>query len=148
MAQDVQSLIDELRKFGSDLGLSRLDIEQLMKTQRSHLDAFAHATLIAADGAASIAKKQREVLAAGLHEASELVREYKPSGSPVEMLAKQTEFANKALAITVQNAREVSEIASQSTSVAVGIIRKGLRESWDEIRGGASARTTDQPGKE
>jgi phasin family protein len=135
MTQDVQTLIDVLRKFGSDLGLPKLDVDQLIKTQRSHLDAFAQATQIAAEGAASIAKKQREVLAAGLREASELAHEYKPSGSPQEMLAKQAEFANKALDITVQNARDVSELASQSTSEAVGIIQKRLRESWDEIRG-------------
>ena len=82
MTQDVQTLIDVLRKFGSDLGLPKLDVDQLIKTQRSHLDAFAQATQIAAEGAASIAKKQREVLAAGLREASELAHEYKPSGSP------------------------------------------------------------------
>ena len=133
MTQDVQTLIGVLRKFGSDLGLPKLEVDQLIKTQRSHLDAFAQATQIVAEGAASIAKKQREVLAAGLRD--ELAHEYKPSGSPQEMLAKQAEFANKALDITVQNARDVSELASQSTSEAVGIIRKRLRESWDEIRG-------------
>src|SRR6478672_1143392 len=78
LTQDVQTLIDVLRKFGSDLGLPKLDVDQLIKTQRSHLDAFAQATQIAAEGAASIAKKQREVLAAGLREASELAHEYKP----------------------------------------------------------------------
>ena len=62
MTQDVQALIDVLRKFGSDLGLPKLDVDQLIKTQRSNLDAFAQATQIAAEGAASIAKKQREVL--------------------------------------------------------------------------------------
>ena len=64
MTQDVQTLIGVLRKFGSDLGLPKLEVDQLIKTQRSHLDAFAQATQIAAEGAASIAKKQREVLAA------------------------------------------------------------------------------------
>jgi hypothetical protein len=56
MTQDVQTLIDVLRKFGSDLGLPKLDVDQLIKTQRSNLDAFAQATQIAAEGAASIAK--------------------------------------------------------------------------------------------
>jgi phasin family protein len=148
MTQDVQTLIDVLRKFGSDLGLPKLDVDQLIKTQRSNLDAFAQATQIAAEGAASIAKKQREVLAAGLREASELAHEYKPSGSPQEMLAKQAEFANKALDITVQNARDVSELASQSTSEAVGIIRKRLRESWDEILGVADTAAAGKKEKE
>ena len=118
MTQDVQTLIDVLRKFGSDLGLPKLDVDQLIKTQRSHLDAFAQATQIAAEGAASIAKKQREVLAAGLREASELAHEYKPSGSPQEMLAKQAEFANKALDITVQNARDVSAAGAQDDELS------------------------------
>jgi len=64
------------------------------------------------------------------------------------MLAKQAEFANKALDITVQNARDVSELASQSTSETVGIIRKRLRESWDEIRGVADTAAAGKKEKE
>jgi len=60
MTQDVQTLIDVLRKFGSDLGLPKLDVDQLIKTQRSNLDAFAQATQIAAEGAASMPKSSEK----------------------------------------------------------------------------------------
>ena len=46
---------------------------------------------------------------------------------------KQTEFAKKAFDITVQNTRDVAQLATQTTTDASKIIRDRLRESLTEL---------------
>lgn len=135
---DTTSYIDMLRKFGSDLGLPKLNVDELLQTQRRNIDALSESTKVATQGAQSVAQKQREVLEAGLQEAATLAREYKPLGKVHENIALQTEFARKVFEIAVEGARESASAARQSTTEAVKIIQDRVKESFEEIR--ASAR--------
>ena len=101
---DNSSYIDMLRKFGSDLGLPKLNVDELLQAQKKNLEALGQSAKVAAQGAQSVAQKQREVLEAGLREASTLAREYKPLGKVHENLALQTEFARKMFDIAVKGA--------------------------------------------
>lgn len=147
MVKDVQSVVASLRKFGADLGLPTLDIDQLVETQRKNIDALGEAAQVAVGASESLVARQREILEAGLKSAAELARNYKPSGTPQEALAKQTEFAKSAFDITVQNARDVSGIASKSTSEVVGIIRDRLEATLGEIRSAVNAPAAPSGGK-
>jgi phasin family protein len=102
---DTTSYIDLLRKFGSDLGLPKLNVDELLQTQKKTSTPSVRAK-VAAQGAQSVAQKQREVLEAGLREAATLARDYKPLGKIHENLALQTEFARKVFEIAVQEPRE------------------------------------------
>ncbi len=73
---------------------------------------------MAAQGAQSVAEKQREVLEAGLREAANLARGYQPLGEIQDNLAVQTEFARKVFEIAVKGAQESATTAKQSTSEA------------------------------
>ena len=77
--------------------------------------ALGQSAKVAAQGAQSVAQKQREVLEAGLREASTLAREYKPLGKVQENLALQTEFARKMFDIAVKGAQDSASTARQST---------------------------------
>ena len=68
---------------------------------------------MAAQGAQSVAQKQREVLEAGLREAATLARDYRALGKIHENLALQTEFARKVFEIAVQGAQESASTARQ-----------------------------------
>ena len=138
---DKTSYIEMLRKFGSDLGLPKLNVDELLQAQKKNIDALGQSAKVAAQGAQSVAQKQREVLEAGLREAATLAREYKPLGKIHENIALQTEFARKMFEIAVQGAQESASTARQSTTEAVKIIQDRVKESFEEIR--ASAR----PGK-
>jgi len=70
-----------------------------------------------------------------------MARDFKPMGDPKEVLEKQTEFAKKAFDITVQNTRDVTQLATQTTTDASKIIRDRLRESLNEL--GASLRRAE-----
>ncbi|HAQ79224.1 MAG: phasin family protein [Bradyrhizobium sp. PARBB1] len=123
-----------LRKFGTDLGLPKLNVDELLQTQKKNLEALGQSAKVAAQGAQSVAQKQREVLEAGLREASTLAREYKPLGKVQENLALQTEFARKMFDIAVKGAQDSASTARQSTSDAVKIIQDRMKESFEEFR--------------
>lgn len=131
---ETTSYIETLRKFVSDLGLPKLNVDELLKTQKQNIDAFGESAKVAAQGAQPVAQKQREVLEAGLREAATLAREYKPLGSVPDNLALQTEFAKKMLEIAVQGAQESATTAKQSTTEAAKIIRDRMVKSFEEIR--------------
>src|SRR6516164_8281655 len=64
---DSNSYLDMFRKFGSDLGLLKFDVEKLLETQRRNLDALGQSA---------------KALEAGLRQATSLAREYKPPDIP------------------------------------------------------------------
>ena len=66
MTQDTTSYIEMLRKFGSDLGLPKLDVDKLIEAQKNNIDALGQSARVGVQGAQSVAEKQREVLEAGL----------------------------------------------------------------------------------
>ncbi|MGY8667828.1 TIGR01841 family phasin [Bradyrhizobium sp. UFLA05-109] len=131
---DTTSYIDMLRKFGGDLGLPKLKVDELLQAQKKNIDALGESAKVAAQGAQSVARKQREILEAGLKEAATLAREYKPFGRVHENIALQAEFARKVFQITVQGAQESASTARQSTAEAVKIIQHRVKESLEEIR--------------
>ena len=95
MTQDTTSYIEMLRKFGSDLGLPKLDVDKLIEAQKKNIDALSESARVAAQGAQSVAQKQREVLEAGLREATTLARGYQPLGKIRDNLAFRPSLRGK-----------------------------------------------------
>ena len=133
-----ESWLEMLRKFGSDLGLPKVDVDKLIEAHQKNLDALQRSARVASEGARSLADKQREIIETLFREAAAMARDFKPTGDPKEVLAKQTEFAKKAFDITVQNTRDLAQLTTQTTTDASKIIRDRLRESLNEL--GASLR--------
>jgi phasin family protein len=134
MANETTSYVDMLRKFGSDLGLPKVDVDKLIESHKKNIDALSQSATVAAQGAQSVAQKQREIFEAGLQEATKLAQGYQPLGKLQDNLALQTEFAKKVFEIAVKGAQESATTARQSTSEAVKIIQDRLKESFDEMR--------------
>ena len=134
MTSEATSYVEMLRKFGSDLGLPKVDVDMLIEGHRKNIDALSQSATVAAQGAQSVAQKQREIFEAGLQEATKLARGYQPLGKVQENLALQTEFAKKVFEIAVKGAQDSATTARQSTGEAVKIIQDRLKESFDEIR--------------
>ncbi|SDR01986.1 phasin family protein [Rhizobiales bacterium GAS113] len=143
MAQTAQPFLDMLKTFGTNLGLPRLDVDKLIETHRKNIDALARSAQVASEGAGSLANKQREVVETAFREASAMVRDFKPKGTPHEVITQQAEFAKKAFDITVQNTRDIAELATRSTAEATRIIRERLQVSFEELRGSVGHATSE-----
>src|SRR5258708_13995664 len=103
MAQETQSWLDMLTKFGSDLNLPKVDVDKLIEMHRKNLDALEQSAQVASAGAKSIADKQREIVETAFREAAAMARDSKPTGDPKEMLPKHTRVAQKSFDITLHN---------------------------------------------
>jgi len=134
MAQEAQQFVEMLKKFGSDLGLPKIDVDKLVDVQRKNIDAFVQAAKITAEGGKSVAAKQKELAEAAFRETVKQVKEFKPSGTPQEMLAKQTELARKAFDATIENTRDVANLVTKSNTEAMKIIGERMKGSVAEIR--------------
>jgi phasin family protein len=131
---DATSYLDIFRKFGTDLGLPKPDIEKLLETQRKNLDALGQSANVAAQGVQSVAQKQREVLEAGLREAATLARDHKSIDKVQENVVLQAEFARKVLEIAIRGAADSAATTRQSTVDAVKIIQDRVKASLEEMR--------------
>ncbi len=130
--------IDMLRKFGDNLQVPKLDLEQMLEAHRKNIEALTQSTSAVAEGAQAMAQKQREVVEAGLREASTLAQELNEHGD--ENLARQTEFAKKAFDIAVRGAQDTAQLTRMSTGDAVKILQDRMREGLEEIHRQTGAR--------
>jgi phasin family protein len=135
MAQPIDSYVDMFRKFGSDLGMPKFDIDAVIDGQRKNLEALVESAKVAAGSAQSIAHKQREIVEAALHEAATLAQGFQPFGDPKVALERQTEFAKKTFEIAAEGAKEAVQAGRQSTTEALKIIQERLKEGLSEYRG-------------
>ena len=136
-----QTYMDMVRGFGDRLGLPQIDVEKLIEANRKNLDALNESAVAAAGGAQAVVRKQREVLEAGLREATTLVRGYQPLGDAKETLAKQTEFAKKLFELAVQGAKELAETTRKSTTEATKILQDRMKAALEEVRATVSPAT-------
>ncbi len=90
MTEATQSWLEMLKKFGSDLNLPKVDVDKLIEMHRKNLDAVEQSAQVASAGAKSLADKQREIIETAFREAAAMARDFKPTGDPKEVLAKQT----------------------------------------------------------
>jgi phasin family protein len=130
--------IDMLRTFGDNLQVPRVDLDQMLEAHRKNIEALTQSASAVAEGAEAMAQKQREVVEAGLREASALAQEFKAQGD--QNLARQTEFANKMFDIAVRSAQDTAQLTRMSTGDAVKIIQDRMREGLEEIRRQAGAK--------
>ena len=135
MAQETQSFVEMLKKFGSDLGLPKVDVEKLIAAQAKNLDALSQSARIASEGAKSLAVKQKEIVESALRDAVEMVREYKPIGNPQDIVAKQSELARKAFNAAPDNTRDIAELVRKANADAFKTIADRITESVSGIRG-------------
>jgi phasin family protein len=128
------SILEQMKAFGSRLGLPKVDVDKLVDLNLKNIDALGRSAQAAGEGAKALAGKQREMVETAFRETSAMVRDFKPSGNPQEILAKQSEYARKAFEITMQNTRDVAELAKDTTKEATSILRDRLHESLAELR--------------
>ena len=136
MTDQASSYVDMLRKFGNELRLPKVDVDRLIEAHKKNIDALSQSATVAAQGARSVAEKQREIFEAGLQEATKLARGFQPLGKVQDNLALQTEFATKVFEIAVKGAQESATAARESSGEAAKIIQDRLRESFSELQSG------------
>jgi phasin family protein len=134
MAQAPQNFIDMFKNMGEQLKIPSFDMSKIMEHHQKNLEAMTRSWQAMAGGATEIANKQRAIFEAAVKDVTEMAKEYKPGGSPQEMMAKQTEFAKKAMEAAIANTRDIAELVQKSSGEAFKIVQDRMKESYDEIK--------------
>jgi phasin family protein len=132
MAQAPQSFTDMFKNLGEQLKLPQVDVAKIMQHHQKNLDAMARSWQAVASGASEVASKQRAIFEEAVKDVTEM--EYKPGGSPQEIMAKQSEFAKKAMEAAIANTRDIAELVQKSSSDAFKIVQDRMKESYEEIK--------------
>ena len=136
MADASQAFTDMFRKMGEQLKVPSFDMTKIMEHHQKNFEAMTRSWQAMAGGATAIASKQREIFEATVKDITGMAKDFKPTGSPQEILTKQTEFAKKAMEAAIANTRDIAELVQKSGAEAATIIHDRMKESYEEIRAG------------
>ena len=136
MADPAQNFTDMFKKFGEQMKVPSFDMTKIMEQQQKNLEAMTKSWQAMAGGANEIAQKQKDIFQAALKDMTEMVQAYKPGGNPQEVMAKQAEFAKKAMEAAIANTKDIAELVQKSSTEAFKIVQDRMKESYEEIRAG------------
>lgn len=134
MADAANGFTDMFKQFGEQLKVPGFDPGKIMEHHQKNIDAMNRSWQAMAGGAQAIANKQREILEAAWRDIGEMAKAYQPTGSTQDLMAKQSEFAKKAMEAAIANTRDIAELVQKSGSEAIKIIHERMQESYEEIR--------------
>jgi phasin family protein len=134
MADAGQNFTDMFKKFGEQLKVPSFDMTKIMEHHQKNLEAMTKSWQAVAGGAGEVAQKQRTIFEAAMKDMAEMAQAYKPGGSPQDVMAKQTEFAKKAVEAAIANTRDIAELVQKSSTEALRIVQDRMKESYEEIR--------------
>jgi phasin family protein len=134
MADTPQNFTEMFTKLGEQLKIPSIDMTKIMEHHQKNLEAMSRSWQAMASGAGEIASKQRAIFEQAVQDVTAMVQTYQPGGSPQEMMAKQAEFAKKAMEAAIANTRDFAELMQKSSTEAFKIVQDRMKESYEEIR--------------
>ena len=82
----------------------------------------------------SLAAKQKEMIESAFREALDTARNFKPSGDPQQIVARQSEMARKAFDAAINHTKEIAEQVAKSNAEALKIASDRIVASIAEVR--------------
>ena len=134
MADAPQNFTDMFKNLGEQLKIAPFDMTKIMEHQQKNLEAMTRSWQAMAGAANEIAQKQRAIFEHAVKDVTAMVQEYKPGGSPQDIMAKQAEFAKKAMEAAIANTRDIAELVQKSSAEAFKIVQDRMKESYEEIK--------------
>ena len=134
MADPAQNFTDMFKKFGEQLKVQPFDMTKIMEHHQKNLEAMTKSWQSMAQGASGVANKQKEIFEAAMKDMAEMAQSYKPGGNPQDVMAKQAEFAKKAMEAAIANTKDIAELVQKSSTEALKIVQDRMKESYEEIR--------------
>jgi phasin family protein len=105
-----QNFTEMFKNLGEQLKIAPFDMTTIMEHQQKNLEAMTKSWQAMAGGANEIAKKQRAIFDEAVKDLTAMAQDYKPGGSPQDIVAKQAEFAKKAMEAAIANTRDIAEL--------------------------------------
>jgi phasin family protein len=134
MTDASQNFIDMFKRLGDQFKVPQFDMSKIAEHHRKNTEAMSRSWQAVAGGAGAIVTKQREIMTAAIRDVTEHVQAYKPGGTPEEAMARQSEFARKAMEAAIANTRDIAALVQKSSGEAFQIVQSRMQESYEAIR--------------
>ena len=122
--------------------VAAFDFNQLVSVGRRNAEAVSAASQAVAESAQAISRRQAELARGHVEKVLKTTKEMLVNGSPEINTTKQVEFAKTLFESSLNNLREVGELATKSMFEAFDICNRRASESIEEITGAATSTTT------
>lgn len=134
----MQSFMNMFKDFGSNLNVPTMQIDTILDSYRKDLQAWQDAARVTSTGGQAMLDKQREALEQTLAGIAEMVQDVSTNrGDPSKIISDPAALSAKSFEMTLAHATEMSEIARESGTEAINILRKRVEESLADLTGGA-----------
>jgi phasin family protein len=129
-----KTFMDMFADMGKQFNLPKIDYDALIESHRKNIEAVQQSALALTQGGRTLLARQQEIFADVMRQSQALVAEFKPTGSPQEIAAKQTELARRTFDAVVKNTRDIAGLVQKSGNEATTIIMNRIRESVADAR--------------
>jgi len=137
---DKKTLMDMFADMGKQFNLPKIDYDALLDSHRKNIEAMQKSAAVLSEGGKAIFAKQQEIMSDVIREGRQMIADFKPSGSPQEIAAKQSELAKRVFEASVKNTKDIAELIQKSATEAPKIIMDRMRESFAEARAAIESR--------
>ncbi len=114
--------------------LPTVDVDALIAAQRRNVEALTAANQIAADGVKSFTTRQTEIVRGVFDDDAKAVNALMGVSDPQTGAVKQAELAKASFEKSVDNVRELAEIASKTQATTLDVLNQRVAEGLDEIQ--------------
>lgn len=123
---------DFFKAFG-EFKTPNVDFNNIIAIHRRNLEAFSAANQVVTEGFQAYARRQAEIAQDNLEKSLAASKELFSAASPEVGVEKQTKFAKEMLQRSVDNLRELGELASKSNVEAIDLLSKRAVETIEEL---------------
>ena len=126
--------ITDFTKIMGDYKIPGVDWQEVIAAQQKNLQALAKANQLLVEGAQAVMRREIEILQKAMAEAAEASKELMQQGDPKAQASKRLELAKASFEATIQNMRELAEVAGSSNREALEVINQRALEGFEEIK--------------
>lgn len=121
--------------------IPKLDVTQIMSVSRRNAEACSAAGQAVAESCQAIARRQAELARAQVEKLLKTTKDMLVNGSPEINTTKQVELAKTMFESSLNNLREVGELATKSCFEAFDVLNRRASQSIEEMTSDASTTT-------
>ena len=117
----------------SEMFKNTLDFNQLFSTQRRNIEALSAANQVVVEGVQAISRRQAEVMRTNVEDTLKASKDLMTSGTPETNMHKTSDFAKSFFETSLQNLREITEMATKSGFEAFDVLNRRAAETLEEM---------------
>ena len=90
-----KTVMDMFADMAKQINLPKVDYQPFLDIHRKNIEAMQKSAATLSEGGRAVFAKQQEILAEVGREARQMIADFKPGGSPQEVMTKQAELARR-----------------------------------------------------